>query len=62
MTDPMSTLMSTLMADLTYRCYAHNRDLSPDITPASWKKVFGPEVDDFEARYQADKLIERVMG
>lgn len=49
------------MLDLTYRAYEYNRNKAPDITPESWKKIFGPEADEFEARYQADKMIARAM-
>ncbi len=48
------------MGDLVYKSYAFNRENSPDITPQSWKKVYGPEVEDFEARYQTQKLLARV--
>lgn len=44
---------------LTYVSYANNRDSAPDITPNSWKKVYGPEVDSMEARYQAEKAITK---
>lgn len=37
--------------DLTYRSYAHNRQLAPDISPERWAKVF-PNVAAMEERYQ----------
>jgi len=49
--------ITALMGDLIYKSYAFNRDNAPDISPNSWKKIYGPEVDDFEAKYQADKAI-----
>lgn len=55
--------IANLLGDLTYRTYAHNRDTSPDITPRSWKKVFGyAEVDAMEARYQADRAIQKAKS
>lgn len=49
--------ITALMGDLVYKSYAFNRDTAPDISPNSWKKVYGPEVDDMEAKYQAEKAI-----
>lgn len=54
--------ITALMGDLVYKSYAFNRDNAPDITPESWKKIYGPEVDDFEATYQAAKMIARVSA
>lgn len=47
-----------VFCDLTYINYAANRDAAPQITPQSWKKVYGPEVDLMEERYQAEKSKE----
>lgn len=44
-----------VIADLNYRSYAYNRTEAPHITPDSWKKVYGPEVDEMEMRYQVEK-------
>jgi hypothetical protein len=44
-----------ILDELTYRSYAANRSCAPAITPESWKKVYGPCVDEMEARYQADQ-------
>lgn len=44
---------------LTYISYATNRDAAPHITPNSWEKVYGPEVDSMEAQYQAEKAINQ---
>lgn len=47
--------------ELTYISYAHNRDTS-NVTPESWKKVYGPSVDAMEARYQAEKAINKARA
>jgi hypothetical protein len=52
--------IAKLLTNLEYDAYAWNRDKSPNITPNSWMKIFGADVYAFEARYQADKMIERV--
>lgn len=59
MRDPIAVLI----CDLVYLTYAHNRDHSPSITPESWKKIFiDDDVDAFEARYQAEKMIARAAA
>ncbi len=40
---------------LTYQNYAHNRRISPNVTPAQWEKVYGPSVWDLEEQYQAEQ-------
>lgn len=40
--------------ELTYRNYRWNREQAPEILPASWKKIYGPNADAYEARYQAE--------
>lgn len=42
--------------EVTYRTYRDSRNGSPRITPASWKHVFGPSVDQMEERYQQEKV------
>lgn len=54
--------ITALMGDLVYKSYAFNRDQAPDITPESWKKIFGEEVDEFEAKYQAEKAIKKAAA
>lgn len=54
--------ITALMGDLVYKSYAFNRDQAPDITPQSWKKIFGEEVDEFEAKYQAEKAIKKAAA
>jgi len=44
-----------LIDDLTYRNYAHNRRLAPEVSAESWQKVYGLDVVGFEARYQAEQ-------
>lgn len=58
MKDPILNMMD----DLIYHSYEHARNNSPEITPESWKNIFGPEADGFEARYQADKAIAKAMS
>lgn len=36
---------------LTYISYAHNRMLSPEISPERWEKVYGPTAE-MEQRFQ----------
>lgn len=43
----------SLIDELTYANYAHNRHASPEITPERWKKVYGNVVDRFEKIFQA---------
>lgn len=47
---------------LRYLNYAVNRDAAPHITPTSWKKVYGPDVDTFEAQYQTEKAISKARA
>lgn len=44
-----------IVSDLTYRNYAYNRDISPDITPERWEKIYGPVTQAMEKRYQKEK-------
>jgi hypothetical protein len=46
---------STIVDELTYSSYAHNRRISPHISPERWMHVFGPEVQELEMRFQAEK-------
>lgn len=55
----MSIDFGNLLDELRYINYAANRDACPDITPESWKKVYGPEVDEWEPKYLADKAIAK---
>ena len=45
--DPMA-----IVNELTYQNYAHNRKISPDITPEQWEKVYGDESPQMEERFQ----------
>lgn len=58
----ISDLFDGVFSDLTYLNYACNRDVAPNITPQSWKKVYGQEVDEMEARYQAEKAIAKARA
>ena len=44
----------TLINNLTYACYRHNRRLCPGISPDRWKRVFD-DVDAMEERYQDEE-------
>jgi hypothetical protein len=46
---------------LTYCNYAHNRRISPHITPERWAKIY-PNAAAMEAKFQADMLIEKVFA
>lgn len=48
-----------ILDELTYINYAANRDDAPAITPESWKNVYGPDVDEMEARYQTEKALKK---
>jgi hypothetical protein len=43
---------TTLVDTLTYSSYAHNRQLTPYVTPEQWRVVFGERTAALEARYQ----------
>lgn len=40
---------------LTYASYKHNRDISPEVPPARWVTIYGPNATAMEAQYQKDK-------
>ena len=44
-----------LIDALTYSSYRHNREISPEVTPERWRKVFGPSTDAMEQKYQGEK-------
>lgn len=44
---------STLVDELIYSNYRHNRTISPEVTPQEWTSVF-PRWEQLEARYQAE--------
>ena len=41
---------------LTYANYAHNRSLSPEISPERWAKIYS-DASKLEAKFQADQWI-----
>ena len=48
-----------IVDSLIYRSYAHNRDISPDVTPERWARVFGAAaVARMEPIYAASKANE----
>lgn len=50
------TTYADLIDALTYRNYAYNRDLFPDIGPELWKLILNAYVvDAMEAKYQTER-------
>ena len=47
--------ISKILDELTYRSYAHNRQLAPHITPERWAKVFGESAERLEKRFQDER-------
>ena len=43
-----------IVDELTYRCYAWNREQAPHVTSEQWLKLF-PQARAFEARYQTER-------
>lgn len=42
-----------IINELTFRCYAYNRQISPSISPERWSVLFGKdETAAMEARFQ----------
>jgi hypothetical protein len=50
------------LEELLYISYAFNRDAAPHIKPEQYVKVYGEEVWSLEARYQAEKALEKAMS
>jgi uncharacterized protein YeaO (DUF488 family) len=46
--------MAKIIDYLTYRNYAYNRKMSPQIAAEDWHDVYGDAVYEFEQRYQED--------
>ena len=46
---------------LLYAGYVANREAAPHITLSAWKAVY-PLVDEMEAKYQAEKAIEKAAA
>lgn len=51
-----------ILDEVSYRTYRDSRNSSPDITPQSWKHVFGPSVDQMEERYQREIAAQADAG
>ena len=49
--------IGNVLDELTYINYKSNRGYKPDITPERWEKVYGPQTQEMERRYQRE--IER---
>lgn len=54
----MSDHIDALIDRLTFINYACNRDAAPEITPERWARIY-PNVEALEAKYQAEKVINR---
>ena len=47
-----------IICELTYINYKHNRELSPEISPERWEKVYGESTPSMERRYTDELLAE----
>jgi len=56
------TFEQHVVSELTYLSYAHNRCLSPEITPERWARIFGEHTAELEARFQAEQVIARAKA
>lgn len=48
--------------NLRYQNYACKRASAPHISPQSWQQVYGHVVYQWEARYQAERAINRARS
>lgn len=48
------THITHLDPERNYVSYFCNREAAPHVPVESWKKVYGPDVEEMEKRYQAD--------
>lgn len=48
----------SLLGELIFINYAANRDTFPEKTPEQWARIY-PNAHELEARYQAEKAIEK---
>lgn len=44
-----------IVSELTYINYAHNRSISPEVSPERWTKVYGARAQAMEERYQRER-------
>jgi len=44
----------TIIDELTYINYKHNRQLSPEVTPERWVKVYGDNTLEMEKRLREE--------
>lgn len=49
-----------IISDLVYINYAHNRDISPEISPERWSQIYG-DTTNMEARYRKEKSEFQTM-
>jgi hypothetical protein len=56
------THITHLYNDWIYCDYVKNRQASPSILPESWRKVYGPEAELLEAKYQAELAIAKAAA
>jgi hypothetical protein len=59
-----TSTLPTLIDSLTYSSYAHNRQLTPSVTPEQWSAIFGERTAILERRYQDEcrSEFERVLA
>lgn len=58
----MNDYVQKIFAEESYRTYRDSRDKAPNIAPKCWRHVFGNEVFEFEARYQAEKATQKAKS
>lgn len=49
--------VATILDELTYRSYAYNRDIAPDIAPERWARLFA-DAEALERRYQSERKAQ----
>jgi hypothetical protein len=44
----------SIVDELTFQNYKHNRTITPETTPEQWAKVYGQKTAEMELRFQAE--------
>jgi len=52
--DQAFEMPQAVVDELTYRNYAYNRGIAPEITALEWVRVYGPAALEMEKRYQEE--------
>ena len=52
--DQVFEMPQAVVDELTYRNYAYNRSIAPEITALEWVRVYGPAALEMEKRYQEE--------